>query len=203
MAKSLKALVAGAAALLSLLGVSGPAGAALSLTSPVCTAAITNFDPDPSSCGGSFAGNNQNQQTDVMNFIAATWGLTGVTDAGSSDSTSFGPFTSNPDGTTGTLTFDTAQDGPFVLALKAGNSFSLFYFDGEGDAISSIAYTTAGSGTNDRNVNVINGLSHATLYTATAPIPEPETYALMLAGLGAVGLMARRRKSAAATPKAV
>ncbi len=29
--------------------------------------------------------------------------------------------------------------------------------------------------------------------TVTAPIPEPETYALMLAGLGLVGFMAKRR----------
>ena len=29
-----------------------------------------------------------------------------------------------------------------------------------------------------------------------APVPEPETYALMLAGLGLVGFAARRRKAA-------
>jgi len=32
------------------------------------------------------------------------------------------------------------------------------------------------------------------LGTAVTPIPKPETYALMLAGLGAMGFIARRRK---------
>lgn len=44
------------------------------------------------------------------------------------------------------------------------------------------------------------GLDYAfriTPTTSTAPIPEPETYAMLLAGLGLLGFVARRRKLAA------
>jgi PEP-CTERM motif len=34
-------------------------------------------------------------------------------------------------------------------------------------------------------------------FSVTAPVPEPETYALMLAGLGAVGFISRRRRRTA------
>ena len=40
--------------------------------------------------------------------------------------------------------------------------------------------------------NSITGLDHAFLLT---PVPEPETYAMFLAGLGLMGFIARRRKN--------
>jgi len=40
-----------------------------------------------------------------------------------------------------------------------------------------------------------SGTPNSRLFVLPAPVPEPETYALMLAGLGLVGFMARRHKA--------
>lgn len=47
------------------------------------------------------------------------------------------------------------------------------------------------AGTNPARLR--GGISNVALYS-TSPVPEPETYALMLAGLGAIGMLARRRR---------
>jgi hypothetical protein len=41
---------------------------------------------------------------------------------------------------------------------------------------------------------IANEVSGTTTVYAMAPVPEPETYALLLAGLGLIGFMARRRR---------
>lgn len=51
-------------------------------------------------------------------------------------------------------------------------------------------YTYVVSGT----ANNFYTYSLSSAITATAPVPEPETYAMMLAGLGALGFLASRRR---------
>ena len=52
-----------------------------------------------------------------------------------------------------------------------------------------------GFGDHDFHVDADNDHKHhSVLSSITAPVPEPQTYVLMLAGLGALGLVVGRRK---------
>ncbi len=71
-------------------------------------------------------------------------------------------------------------NGPLVFSVTgkvtpnfSGPANASYYAEGTIDAYAKVTYTYA-----------------------TAPVPEPETYAMLLAGLGLVGVIARRRKSA-------
>ena len=160
-------------------------------TTPACTASGALATFGATSCAGAFVGNNKNQQAGVLAQLAAFGGTWSV--LGSSDDANNGPFTSNPSGTSGALTFDNLITGPFALAIKAGNAFSLYYFLNAGAGVTSVNFTTLGVAINSNEIP--NGLSHATLYTGRVNVvPEPSTYVLLATGLAGLAVTARRRR---------
>mgnify|MGYP000075100100 CR=1 FL=1 len=181
-------------ALASMVALPSRAAAQLTRTTPACTDGNSVSTLGATSCKGAFAGNNKNQTAGVVAELASfggPWSLLGSSD----DAGTFGPFTSNPAGATGTLTFDNLLTGPFVLILKASNSFSMYYFANAGAGVTSVNYTTAGTAVNAQGIP--QGLSHATLYVQTGGfnvVPEPSTYALLASGMLGLGIVARRRR---------
>lgn len=172
---------------------------ALTLQSPSCTAStVTQFQPGYVSCLGSFVGNMDNQLTGNSGvFAAINSGFNFNTNTYFS-SENFGtggnPFSQNEGSRDdGVINFDQKLTGTFVLGLKQANGFSLYLFNGSNVAggIGSIAYDTNGV---QRNGGL--GLSHAGFFGTphAAAVPEPETYAMLLAGLGLMGALARRKQ---------
>jgi hypothetical protein len=152
------------------------------------TCSLTDVTPGATACSGAWAGNNANQLNDVLAELAflspGTWTFGGTSDAGDTN----GPFDPiDEDLNAGTLTLAGPISGTFAIALKAGNEFSLYVWEDVMD-VNAVLFTMGGQ----------SALSHASLYQSdrlVPAIPEPSTYALMLAGLGAVGLVARRRRA--------
>ena len=84
--------------------------------------------------------------------------------------------------------------GLFVLAIKGGPTYSYYEFDAGTSGIDSLSFDTLGVAKGNGRAGP--GLSHFGLYTQNSPVPEPQSYALMLAGFAAIGLMVRSRRRA-------
>jgi hypothetical protein len=148
---------------------------------------VTTGNPGYLACTGATSGN--------LTESALTWGADSFAFLGKTESGgSAGPFGFVSGANSGTLTFDTPQTGIFVVGIKAGDWGSYYKFDGGTSGISSLAFDTLGVAVNTRGIGL--GVSHFNLYGTVPSVPEPDTYALLLGGLGLVGFVARRRRQA-------
>jgi hypothetical protein len=151
-----------------------------------------SFSSAPTDCYGSIAPPPNDDLTQVNAIIAAEgWGSAVSyqykdTMSGPGTDTSFIDAVGLSNAA-GLVNFSQAFAGPLVLTLKLGQSWSAYYF-GDGVAMGDLTYTV-----NLQDTRGL-GLSHASLFTNVPAVPEPQTYALLLAGIGAIGFMARRRK---------
>jgi hypothetical protein len=89
---------------------------------------------------------------------------------------------------------DNAGKLPATLTAGLGGSMDFFKYTSTGTKATSYATKTAFATGGDADYFTLDSTGH--LSYVAAPVPEADSYAMMLAGLGLVGYMVRRRKAA-------
>lgn len=168
--------------------------------------------------GNAQAGPNGNSSLFSSSFGGGSWNLLGKIDStgalsgstnsvlGSNLTLSFSLANGSKSGTW-SITSSKSLQMDLVLGIHAGNATGSFLFD---NLVLTAGQTQSGTFAINWNNNggQVPAFSNVTLFTSNAslrsvaPVPEPSTYAMLLAGLGLVGWMAWRRRSklAAAAP---
>jgi hypothetical protein len=135
-------------------------------------------------------GSSQDEES-IYVYLAASASAAPQTFLAAITSTAFGTASA------GTLTNTGLAIGAGAVALGGGAEFDE-YTGLRGGLTSFAAYKPLVSDIANWTNNAVNGTYAATVPNTTAfaitPIPEPGTYALLLAGLGVVGFVARRRR---------
>lgn len=97
----------------------------------------------------------------------------------------------------GNLTFGGVLNVVFLngFTASAGQTFDLFDFTSATGTFSTLNLATLGTGLAWNTANLYTNGSLSVI--ATTPVPEPENYALMMLGLGAIAGLVRRQKKQA------